>query len=99
MFKKDPICEVCGSKKATSFSFVISNPESFEGEWKYVCDCTTESEDYYIPIENFFSRGPATVDWLAHMGEKPWMDWKNFMDMMYRFHDATDSYGALLSKH
>ena len=96
MFKKEPICEVCGRKEATSFSLIINNPDSFKGEWKFVCDCTTQSEDYYIPIENFFSRGAATVDWLAHMSEKPCMDWKSFMDMMYRFRDATDSYGALL---
>ncbi|MEY6434247.1 hypothetical protein ABC977_17790 [Thioalkalicoccus limnaeus] len=95
MFKKKPICEVCGNNEATAFSFIVRDSDSFEGDWKFVCECTAEKEDYYILIQSFFSRPPAAVDWLAHMHEKSWMDWKNFMEMIYRFRSATDSFGAL----
>lgn len=46
-------------------------------------------------FEDFFRSPAATVDWLAHMHEKAWMDWVDFMDMMYRFRHATNSYFQL----
>ena len=95
MFKTKPMCEECGTNEATSFSFIGNNPESFEGNWKFVCECTIDNEDYYIPINSFFANPPAAVDWMAHMQEKSWMDWNNFMEMMNRFRKATNSFGAL----
>ena len=95
MFKVKPICEACGEKEAESFSFLPFDSDSSNGEWKFVCECTSESEHYYIPISNFFANPSATVDWMAHMNEKTWMDWSNFMNMMERFRKVTDSYGAL----
>jgi hypothetical protein len=91
MFKKKPICEMCGKNEATSFSFIWRDQEASEGDWKFVCECTASSVRYFIPISDFFSRPAATVDWLAHMHEKSWMDWRNFMEMMYRLRKATDS--------
>lgn len=98
MFNKKPICEVCGKNEATSFSFIIFDQEIERGDWKFVCECTRDNEDYYIEIKDLFATPPKTVDWLAHMHEKPWMDWRNFMEMIKRFRQATDSYFSLMGK-
>jgi len=91
MFPKIPICEVCNSQPAISFSFIDggANPG-----WKFTCSCA-EEEMYYITFESFFSAPPSMVDWLAHMNEKTWMNWMDFMNMMDRFREATQSYGRL----
>jgi hypothetical protein len=90
MFSEKPMCEICVADEATSFSYIPDNTSDPTGEWKFVCDCTKEIEDYYIYIEDFFSIPPVTVDWMAHMHEKNWMDWGDFMDMMTRFKIATN---------
>jgi len=95
MFKEKPICEACGQNEAISFSFFPFDSDSSKGEWKFVCECTSETEDYYIPIKDFFANPPAAVGWMAHMNEKTWMDWSDFMNMMERFCEVTDSYGTL----
>ncbi len=95
MFNKKPICEVCNKGEAVSFSFIEENPTTGEGYWKYCCNCTSEREKYYIRFENFFDSPASTIDWLAHMHEKTWMSWTDFMDMMNRFRKATNSFGAL----
>ena len=95
MFKQKPICEECGKNEATSFSFFPFDSDPSKGEWKFVCECTNESEDYYILIKQFFANPPAAVDWMAHMSSKTWMDWNDFMKMMNRFRIATNSFGAL----
>jgi hypothetical protein len=95
MFKKTPICEICGNKPATSFShFRPGNIKGVSG-WLFTCICTDETEDYYIKLADFFSSPPATVDWLAHVNEKTWVDWSDFMAMMDRFREATDSYNQV----
>ncbi|MEY3786585.1 MAG: hypothetical protein RLZ75_792 [Pseudomonadota bacterium] len=94
MFKIKPICEECGRSEASSFSF-IRETEPFKGNWKFICDCTANDEDYYIQINKFFSNPSASVDWMGHMQEKTWMNWQNFMEMMSRFRKATGSYGSL----
>jgi len=88
------MCEVCSKNEATSFSFILTDAESFQGDWKFACECTTENEKYYIQLKDFFANPSSSVDWMAHMHEKSWMDWNNFMEMMDRFRKATDSYGA-----
>lgn len=95
IFKKTPICEVCGKQEATSFSFIEEDPETGEGHWKFCCECTSDHENYYIQFDRFFSNPAAAVDWMSHMSEKSWMDWNDFMNMMTRFREATDSYNAL----
>lgn len=95
MFKKKPMCEVCGEKEASSFSYFMTNPDAHQGEWKFVCGCTSNHENYYIQIKRFFADPPASVDWIAHMHEKSWMDWGNFMTMIYRFRKATNSFSTL----
>ncbi len=85
IWKKQPLCEVCGAEPATSFSWIKKT-------WKFCGVCTMDYEDYYIEFDRFFNSPAATVDWLAHMDEKKWMDWTAFMAMMARFRKATDSF-------
>jgi len=83
------MCEVCQKRPATSFSWFK------RGEWLFTCDCTSDTETYYIELRKFFKNNGATIDWLAHMSEKDWMDWNDFMKMMHRFREATNSYFML----
>ena len=85
-WKIKPLCEVCRLEPATSFSFV-------DKRWVFVGNCTSDSERYYIEFKRLFRSPAATVDWLAHMHEKNWMDWDSFMDMLTRFRQATESFG------
>jgi hypothetical protein len=94
MFRQSPICEECGRNEAISFRFFPSGSDSSKGEWKFVCGCTAKSDGYYILINDFFASPPATVDCLAHMNDKKWMNWNDFMCMMERFRKATNSFGA-----
>jgi hypothetical protein len=63
-----------------------------QGKWMFCCECTSDSDIYYIEFERFFGSPKAIVDWLAHVHHKPWMDWEDFMDMMYRFREETGSF-------
>lgn len=100
MFKKAPMCEICNAKVATHFSLERPNTTNHElikedGIWRFVCaDEEDYNEMYHCEIENFFKTPIDTVDWMAHLHEKGWMNWNNFMDMMYRFRKETDSYGG-----
>ena len=46
------------------------------------------------PFEKFFLEPAQMIDWLAHLHEKDWMDWRDFMGMTTRFRAATESYNA-----
>lgn len=87
-FPQPPICEECKEGTATSFSF--------NERWRFTCDCTSDNEVYHIRFDHIFDSAPATVDWLAHMHEKNWMDWNDFIEMIYRFRKATNSFNWLL---
>ena len=84
-FDATPICEECHDETATSFSHV-------HGKWMFTGQCTSGTEDYYIEFKRFFRSPASTIDWLAHMNEKNWMDWTDFMNMMDRFRSATKSF-------
>jgi hypothetical protein len=86
-WRRVPQCEVCGNEPATSFSWFKD-----DGTWKFCGDCTRETETYYIQFNSIFKSPSSTVDWLAHMHEKNWMNWQVFGDMMHRFRAATDSF-------
>lgn len=92
-FDKTPMCEVCGKNVATSFSFF--DHEAPGKRWRFCCLCTSEPETYYVPIDACFSSPSSTVDWLAHLHEKTWIDWGEFMAMMRRFRAATGSFNKL----
>lgn len=87
-FRKAPLCEKCGKAEAISFSLI-------KGKWMFTCMCTADNESYYIELDRFFRSPASTVDWLAHMSEKPWMDCHDFMEMMHRFRGATNSFCCL----
>jgi hypothetical protein len=93
-WKHQPFCEVCGDEPATSFSYVniTKTGAPGKGRWVFAGACTTESERYYMEFKRIFKSPASTVDWLAHMHEKNWMDWNDFMDMMDRFRAATESF-------
>ena len=65
------------------------------GRWRICGNCTSTSEMYYIRFDSFFGSYRSTIDWLAHMHEKDWMNWEDFMNMMDRFREATGSYWAI----
>jgi len=80
---KSPTCEVCQQKPAVCFSFFFRDlNQGQDGAWKLCCDCTAGTEDYYILFDDFFSK---ETDWLAHLGEKRWMDRDDWQAMMRRF--------------
>ncbi len=93
-FPKTAICEVCGKEEASSFSS-LHKEGALVTDWKFCGDCTTQTEDYDIPINSFFHEAASTVDRLAHMHSKKGMDWGNFMDMIKRFRAATESFHRL----
>ena len=85
---KVPTCEVCREKPATSFSFFFQDiNQGQDGTWKLCCDCTSQTEDYYIEFDNFFS---GEAGWLVHLREKLWMDWGDWRAMMKRFLDEAE---------
>ncbi len=87
-FNKAPTCEQCHEKPAVSFSFFFRNlNQGQDGTWRLCCGCTSQTEDYYIEFDNFFSE---EAGWLAHLGEKTWMDWDNWNLMIERFHDKAE---------
>ena len=87
-FNKAPTCEVCREKPAVSFSFFFRDlNQGWDGAWKFCCDCTSGTEDYYILFDDFFSEEAV---WLAHLGEKVWMDWGDWHAMMRRFSDEVE---------
>lgn len=94
MFKNEPTCEACGKNPASAFSYRAPEHEGDKGAgWRFTCDCTDDHEDYPIHFTRpdgcgFFDSSDQTVDWLAHMGEKTWMDWQDFHKMMVRLRSA-----------
>ncbi len=98
MFTNEPICEVCGKNKAISFSHFDANHNiEVSAGWKFVCMCTNDIEDYDVLISGFFDNPASTVDWLAHLKDKPWMDSDDFLEMIQRFRTSTASFGKLVS--
>lgn len=96
-FKTQPACEVCKENEATAFSYMGGFAE--DRKWKFTCPCATNSNAhrealYSIPIDRFFSSPSATVDWMAHLQEKNWMNCADFMQMIQRFRRATGSFGS-----
>jgi hypothetical protein len=83
------MCELLGNIPAEHFTFR-------RGKWMFVStDAPEDVNEYHFPIAYFFQSPSATIDWLAHLNEKSWFDPKSFCDMIDRFREATDSYGAL----
>jgi hypothetical protein len=92
-FPQEPLCEWCGEDTAYSFSYFKHQPPG--RQWQFTCECTSDKETYYVEFDRFFSSPASTTDWLAHLHEKPWMNWKEFMDMIRRFRKATNSFNQI----
>jgi hypothetical protein len=91
-FPMAPLCELCQKNEASAF--VHFEDQQHKG-WKFCCECAGDIGDYEILFERFFSSPASTVDWMAHMHEKTWMDWADFMGMIDRLRDASKSYGQV----
>jgi len=94
MFKKEPLCELCGEKTATAFALVEENSSHSHNHWKFCCECALNKNLYYIQFNRFFANPSATIDWLAHLNENTGMNWADFMAMIVCFRKATNSYGS-----
>lgn len=94
-----PTCEVCGKHPATSFSFFLNrdDAERPSGQWKFACDCTSDTEFYYVLFDGavgFFSSPKEKANWLSHLKIKIWMDWQDFNGMMCRFENIKAAIAA-----
>lgn len=91
MFRYKPMCEICGKKKASHFTLERPNTSDHlrikrEGKWRFVCEDEVGYNEYYaVSINRMFESPGETVDWMAHLNEKDYMNWDNFMEMIYRF--------------
>ncbi len=98
MFNVSPMCEICGKAEATHFA--LERPDTTdheqikrEGKWRFVCvDENNYNEFYHISIKEYFKSPMQTVDWMAHIHRKDWMNNDNFMDMIVRFRKATNGW-------
>jgi len=91
-FHEIPMCEILHDKPAAHFTFR-------RGKWLFVStEAPEDFNEYHFEIVNFFKTPAATVDWLAHLHEKSWFDPDDFCQMMHRFREATNSFGALSVK-
>lgn len=64
---KAPLCERCHNEDATSISFFNIRPSaSGNGDVIFACQCTAESEEYYITLDRIGER------WLSHLRDKRW---------------------------
>ena len=58
-----------------------------------MCDSQKCPDNYIILFTRFFKSPAATVDWLAHLAEKGWIEDNAyaFFEMMENFRTATGS--------
>ena len=88
-FPKQPKCEACGKESAFAFTVLRKGGKY---TWRFTGECTSDVDYYYAEFYRFFASSAATVDWLAHLSEKEWFNAKDFVQMMWRFRKATESY-------
>jgi hypothetical protein len=89
-FKQKPICEMCRKQAATR---LVMYPNY---DWAFVCeDCEyTHPLLQSVDIEYSFRSPEHVVDLLVSLDKEPDYpaDWEQFMKMMFRFREATDSF-------
>ena len=85
-FMKTIQCEACGKKPSVSLSaFNGGNPQGL-WVWMNVCDCSIETESYYIPLtgrDGVFG-GYGVHRWLRHLKGKPWFSENLFIEAIRR---------------
>jgi hypothetical protein len=92
LFNQVPLCEVCRTDPG-DFFVCLRKKDSGNLRWKFLCsDCGSNREVYHVEIKRMFSSPSATVDLLAHLHEKRFMRWRDFMRMVKRFRVATHSF-------
>lgn len=75
------ICENCYSDVATSLSYSTEDKK-----WRVCCNCTSEFENYYVLLQDFFNEYEF---WIKHLSEKTNFDPKEFKDCLVgNFSDA-----------
>lgn len=74
-------CEVCRKKRPTSFS-ATEHPLS---GWKFTCQCTEDTELYWVLIRDF-TENPTK--WIHHLFEKHGMDFYSFSRAVVRYQAA-----------
>jgi len=79
-----PICEVCGLHEATSISYFRRNNFCEIEGWKLACGCTSETENYYIYLDDYFKSEESKRNWIEHLTEKRWFNLSNFMQAVKR---------------
>lgn len=85
-----PMCEVCGSNEAVSFSVFFDGIPVSKCKWKYTCNCTSDPEDYYVTLNTYFHDPDRAIEDLK---KKRWMTdqaWDEFWAMMKRFNEAAN---------
>jgi len=87
-FEHEAPCELCGKKIATTFAYFDDHQPG--RHWLFSCQCSDERQDYSIAIGDFFSNPAATMDGLAQLNKKPWMNWREFVAMLERFRTVNE---------
>jgi hypothetical protein len=92
-FPTQPECETC--RKETAAVFIKGLDPENPINWRFVCPkCDSLVHvAYRVEIDSFLASPAHTVNWLAHLGTKGWMNWAEFAQMMRRFRSATGSHG------
>ncbi|HET8797576.1 MAG TPA: hypothetical protein VFO89_07810 [Thermoanaerobaculia bacterium] len=80
------VCEICDIKTAVAFALI--GPVGSHGSWKLSCVTCHEDEEYGIKFTEFFRSPEETIEWLAQLAEKSWIDWADFIRMILRLRGA-----------
>lgn len=75
-----PLCERCGSERASSFSWFEE-----ERDWQFTGDCTIETESYYVLLREALRSKNEWSAWMLHLSRKEWFDSFAFAAMLDRF--------------
>lgn len=76
----EPKCEVCLNQTAISFSYFQDDQLG----WKFCCECTSDSELYWIWTKDFHRE----TWWIDHLRDKNWFKISEFYEMMARYYHA-----------
>ena len=76
-------CSDLGVYEKIDTGYLVSN---FDNQWRFVsAKSVKEFEgEYAIPVKDL-QNGTQVIDWLAHLGQKPWFDHVAFFEAMIDF--------------
>lgn len=90
-----PKCENCKTRNAIGFLPVGSLTFGKNPEWTWVCSSDDCPDGYLVEFSRFFHSPASTVDWIAHLSEKPRFNSKAFCEMMVRFREETKCFNQV----